>query len=240
MVALGLTEAQVASILTLAPTEFEHASFLLSVLATSGAKPVQPCTYTFGPAVTDAATFLATASILESVGVSAYLGAAPLIADSSILAAAAAITTVEGRHQTLIRSVTSPAVAVASAFDAALGPRHIFSLAAPFIASCPEGSLLAITPFPSLAMVDAAATTVPGQLVKLTSDVQQGATFCGFTSGDARPGGTQFAPFDQATGCIVPNPARGVVYVTLTNAAPLDGILTDQITVAGPIVMVVS
>lgn len=49
--------------------ETTHVSFLTAALTKAGAKPVAECTYAFG--VTDVKTFLATASILEGVGVSA-------------------------------------------------------------------------------------------------------------------------------------------------------------------------
>jgi hypothetical protein len=40
--------------------------------------------------------------------------------------------------------------------------------------------------------------------------------------------------------CIVPQNLSGQVYVHITNAAPLTGVLTDAITIAGPMVVVVS
>jgi hypothetical protein len=239
MTALGLSIQQVNDIFQIGATELEHVSFLQTTLAGAGIQPVAPCTYNFGAAVTDPATFLQTAAILENVGVSAYLGAAPLIADKGILSAAGSILTVEARHQSFIRTVTGK-IAIPSAFDGALGPRAVFSLAAPFIASCPDGSNLAITAFPPVAPTDPAAAPVAGQNIQVTSPAQAGATFCGFTSGDARPGGTTFVPFDQAAGCQIPQISRGIVYMTLTNANPTDGVLTDDIVVAGPAVLTIT
>ncbi len=207
-------------------------------IAQAGVKPVQPCTYNFG--FTDAASMVGTAAVLENVGVSAYLGAAALVSDGSILTTAGSILTVEARHQTFIRTA-SKAVAVPQAFDTPLSPKQVFSLAAPFIQSCPEGSNLILTAFPTLAMAAGASATAvaAGATIQLQSDAATGATHCAFTTGGL-PGGTLFTTFDQAAGCQVPQGLAGVTYVNLASAGPLTGKLTDDIIVAGPMVMQVS
>lgn len=203
-------------------------------------KPVQRCEYNFN--FTDAAGMVATAAVLENVGVSAYLGAAPLLSDKSILGTAGSILTIEARHQSSIR-VFSKQVAVPQAFDAPLGPRAVFSLAAPFIKACPEGSNLQVEAFPTLAMEqgqDASALAV-GSTIKVTAEgAASGATSCAFTSGGVMPGGTAFSNFTEAEGCKVPQGVAGVTYVSLTNSAPLTGALTDEIIVAGPMAVVLS
>ena len=137
---------------------------------------------------------VSTASVLENIGVSAYvllpsllslvtmlflqlltssprnsyLGAAPLITTASNLVVAAEIVTVEARHSTFIR-VASNALAVPSAFDTPLGIRSVFSLAAGFISSCPSGSNLAVTPFAAITMTAPSATEaiVAGTTIQL-------------------------------------------------------------------------
>jgi len=200
---------------------------------------VQACTYNFG--FTDAKGMVATAAILENVGVSAYLGGGPLVSDPSILGTAASILTVEARHQTFIR-VASAVAAAPGAFDTALSPKQVFSLAAPFIQSCPDGSNLILTAFPTLTMANGAtAQTTPGAVLNVQSDAAGQAQFCSFTNGNV-VGGTLFAPFTQGQGCAIPSTGElsGIVYVNLVTQAPLTGKLTDDLIVAGPMVLQVS
>ncbi|EMR63667.1 hypothetical protein MGN70_002128 [Eutypa lata] len=240
--ALGLNEVQLADLKGVGTSEFTHVSVLQSAIAQAGTQPVQPCTYNFG--FTDAAGMVATASILESVGVSAYLGAAPLVSDAGILSTAGSILTIEARHQSFIR-VASGVAASPSPFDTPLGPQAVFSLAAPFIESCPDGSNLILTAFPTLTLsepsINAAGVNAlaSGTIMKFESEATAQAQFCGFTN-SAAPGGTAFVPFTEAEGCALPQNLAGVVYVTLTSAGPLDGVITDDITLAGPMVLQLS
>ncbi|KAI8633032.1 ferritin-like domain-containing protein [Xylariaceae sp. FL1651] len=240
-VALGLNQAQLTDLKGIGSSEEAHVGLLQSAIAQAGVQPVQPCQYNFG--FTDAKGMVATAAILENVGVSAYLGAAPLVSSGGILSTAASILTVEARHQSFIRSATGVAVSP-SPLDTPLGPKLIFSLAAPFITSCPAGSNLILTAFPTLTMTSPAPAAgvmnvVAGTNIQLKSDAASTASFCGFTN-SAVTGGTAFTPFDATKGCAVPPNLAGFVYVTLTNNAPATGVLTDDITVAGPMIMQLS
>lgn len=169
-----------------------------------------------------------------------YLGAAPLVTNPAILSVAASIVTVEARHQTFIR-VASKAEAIPAPFDTALGIRNVFTLAAGFIESCPEGSNLLVTPFPAVTMGaanPANSKVLAGQSLALESPAGTGATFCAFTNAGA-PGGTAFSPFTGGA-CVVPQNLKGFTYVNLASAGPDSGVLTDAITLAGPMVMQVS
>ena len=69
--ALGLSETSIDALKKVGETEAVHVSFLVSALTDAGQKPVEACKYNFG--FTDAASMINTASILEAVGVSAYV-----------------------------------------------------------------------------------------------------------------------------------------------------------------------
>ncbi|KAI4159642.1 MAG: hypothetical protein LQ342_006409 [Letrouitia transgressa] len=120
---------------TVSSDETTHVSFLTAALKKAGATPVSECTYAFG--VTDVKTFLATASILEGVGVTAYLGAAADIMSKTYLTAAGSILTVESRHSSYLRSNLKQSP-FPSPFDVPLSLNEVFTLAAPFIKSCPS------------------------------------------------------------------------------------------------------
>jgi hypothetical protein len=236
--ALGLTEQQIKDLKQIGDTEAQHVGLLQSAIAQAQFKPVEACTYNFG--FTDAAGMVATALALENVGVSAYLGAAPLLADPAILGTAGSILTIEGRHQSVLR-VFAKQEAIPVAFDVPLGPRAVFSLAAPFIQECPSGSNLAIQAFPALAMDGAAVgVTAVGTALKVKADGSASATNCAFTSGGVFPGGTKFSTFTEGEGCEVPKGVAGITYLTLTTSAPLDGVITDDLVVAGPMIVTVS
>ncbi|CAD6498674.1 BgTH12-04335 [Blumeria graminis f. sp. triticale] len=237
--ALGLKEDDILNLKSIAKTEATHVSTLLSAVAATGAAPVLPCVYDFK--FTNAAAMIATAGVLENVGVSAYLAAAPLVKKPAILTVAAEILTVEARHQTFIRTA-SKAAAIPGAFDTPLGIRAVFTIAANFIKSCPAGSNLAITPFPALTTIasQGMAKAFAGSEVKVEAPAATAAsaTSCAFVNG-GQTGGSAFTPF-QNGGCVVPMGLTGITYVHLTSSTPPDGILTDSITVAGPLVMTIN
>ncbi|KAH9865740.1 hypothetical protein J1614_009327 [Plenodomus biglobosus] len=225
--ALGLTEGQVKSLMGVGQTEATHVTTLQSAIAGAGARPVEACEYNFDAALASADAMVKTARVLEAVGVSAYLGAAPLVNSSDILAAAASIVTVEARHQAFIRAA-SGAEPVPAAFDTALQPRAVFTLAAAFIRSCPEGSNLNIQPFPSIALQNPEQATV-GQALTLADPAQPaGASFCAFVA----PAGNQFTPITDGS-CMVPQGLQGEVYMMITKSEAV----TDAEVLAGPSVI---
>jgi len=171
--------------------------------------------------------------MVEADSQARYLGAAPLVTSKAILGVAAQIVTVESRHQTFIRTA-SKAQAIPSSFDTPLGVRAVFTLAAGFISSCPSGSNLNITTFPAINQTTATQSLAAGQTIQLTTTAT-GATACAFTNGGLA-GGSTFVDFTNGS-CVIPPNLAGQTYITLTNAKPTDNVLTDAISVAGPLII---
>lgn len=70
-IALGLQTEQVNDLISIGNTEQVHVDTLLSAISATGTAPVQACQYKFG--FTNAAGMVATAGVLENVGISAYV-----------------------------------------------------------------------------------------------------------------------------------------------------------------------
>ncbi|KAJ3019970.1 hypothetical protein HKX48_001515 [Thoreauomyces humboldtii] len=138
--------------------EATHVTALQSVInGTFGAgKAVPPCEYNF--AFDTVSGFVATAAALERTGVQAYTGALKFVQADAIKTAAATIATVEGRHSAALNVVGATKVngvlqninPIPAPFDTPLGFTPVFSIAAPFIKSCPFA--LPVVPFPSLSL----------------------------------------------------------------------------------------
>jgi len=128
--------------------ETTHVAFLTAALAKAGAQPVAECVYSFG--VTDVKSFVVTASILEGVGISAYLGAAADIMSAAYLTAAGSILTVEARHSSYLRAALGESP-FPTPFDTPLSLNEVYTLASPFIVSCPTSNVkLPVKAFPKL------------------------------------------------------------------------------------------
>lgn len=133
---------------TISSDEQTHVAFLTAALKGVGATPVKECTYNYG--VADPKSFVMLSSILEGVGVSAYLGAAADIMSAEYLTAAGSILTVESRHSSYIRASLSESP-FPSPFDVPLTLNEVYTLAAPFIVSCPsDNPTLPVKAFPML------------------------------------------------------------------------------------------
>ena len=100
--------------------------------------------------MTDVASFVTVSAILESIGTSAYLGAAPFVSSKEILTVAASIMATEGLHTSLQRSALG-GVGAANPFQTPLDANSVFTLASQFIVSCPPSNPpLPFTAFPGL------------------------------------------------------------------------------------------
>lgn len=81
---------------------------------------------------------VATARVVENVGVSAYLGALTLLTDPELVTVAASILTVEARHQSIL-NLLSNATSIPQPFDVALTPGDVLAIADTFISGCKLG-----------------------------------------------------------------------------------------------------
>lgn len=136
--------------------EQQHVSLLTSALTAAGAKPVAACTYNFP--YTDVNSFITLSSVLEGVGVSAYLGGAPLITSKDYLTVAASILVTESLHTSLQRNAINEVI-VGTPYGTPLDPTSVYTLAAMFITGCPSSNMaLPFTPYPTLTLTTMAGT----------------------------------------------------------------------------------
>lgn len=178
---------------------------------------------------------MALANVLEGVGVSAYLGAAASIASKQYLTDAGSILAVEARHSSYLRA-SAGEVPFAQPFDNPLDFDEVYTVASPFIVSCPSSNpALPVKAFPSL------TSTSSGTL--LTGDQVSLATGGGFTAS-----GPVYAAFITVTGPIwatvtptndgfsvtIPSSVEGQSYVVLTSSN--DNVSDDDI-LAGPAIL---
>lgn len=97
-------------------SEIDHVKYLRAALGSAAVKKPAINLDALGYGFSDIDSFLKLSRQFEDVGISAYLGAAPLISDKTYLAAAGAILATEAQHSGSIRleciqrDVISPAV----------------------------------------------------------------------------------------------------------------------------------
>ena len=129
--------------------EQTHVSFLSGALTAAKVTPTVELQYSFP--YTDVSSFITLSSVLEGVGVSAYLGAAASIMNKDYLTAAGSILTVEARHTSYIRASLGESP-FPNPFDTPLDFNEVYSLAAPFITGGSSPVTLPFEAFPALTL----------------------------------------------------------------------------------------
>ncbi|KAF9526915.1 ferritin-like domain-containing protein [Crepidotus variabilis] len=204
----------------IAAHEKTHVDFLAKAL---GDKATQPCTYSFP--YTDPKSFAALSQVLEGVGSSAYSGAAKFISNKDYLTAAATILTTEARHAGWVSSSVNQFAGWGGAFETPLGLNEVFTLAAPFITSCPSTNpALPVKAFPDFTVEN----KLPGSTAAVTFKSDTAPTFVAFYSGLD----TIFAPITNGQ-VTIPKGLLGQVYAVGTT----DGTQAANSTVAGPAIL---
>ena len=114
--------------------ENQHVQALTGLIQQFGGTPVAKPAFTFPPGAFDSqAAILDLAFTFEPVGVGAYLGAAPLISDPDVLAAAGSIAGVEGEHVVSIGYLVGVVPPANTAFPEALTQDQVLAAVAPFM-----------------------------------------------------------------------------------------------------------
>lgn len=220
----------------IAHDEEGHVTYLEAGLTAAGAKPVAACTYNFP--MTTPKQFVALAAVVEGLGVSAYLGGAPLITSKAYLTAAGSILVTEALHQAAQRNAIGE-IPMANVFGTPLGLNAVYSIASTFIKSCPStNAALPVMAYPSLTL-DSGLPTAPGALVDLVPKSAPPATYYAtFVSG------LQVIPVvPQAiqNGMVmvqVPMNISGQSYVFLTSDN--SGVVNDTTVLFGPAIIEVT
>ncbi|SMR50757.1 unnamed protein product [Zymoseptoria tritici ST99CH_1A5] len=219
-----------------------HVNFLTAGITAAGVQAVKECTYAFG--VTSVESFVATASILEGVGTSAYLGAAPQIASKAYLLAAGSVLSIEARHSSYIRSSLKQ-LPFPQPQEIPLTPNEVFTLASPFIVSCPsDNPTFPVRAYPKLVLTSTGPVTVGSKITVSTP----GYVLAPVTGSNA----PLFASFASAGGPVnaeltrmgngmdysitIPEGVAGLNYLRLSNCGDATHLSEDQI-LAGPVVV---
>ncbi|CAF9917032.1 hypothetical protein IMSHALPRED_003376 [Imshaugia aleurites] len=232
----GFSSAYYNNLLYITHDEEQHVELLTSALMTAGAKPVAACTYDFP--YTDPKSFVTLASVLEGVGVSAYLGAAGLINSTAYLGVAGSILVTESLH-TSVQRFNLNEIAPANPYGTALGLNPVYTLAAAFITACPSTNVaLPVMAFPTLTATQG-IPAAPG--ISFTFSVKgslPSTFFVVFVSGLST---TSVVPSMQGDmiAAVIPATAMGQTYVFLSKSST-NTTLADSMILYGPAIIEVT
>lgn len=123
--------------------EQAHVDALLATIPKLGGTPVAMPTFDFSSVPTTAAEIVKFFQMVEAVGVSAYLGAAPSIQNLDVLDAALSIHAVEAEHAAALADLVAPGTDLFApeAFQTPRTPAEVLQIVAPFLATAPMPGL---------------------------------------------------------------------------------------------------
>ena len=119
----------------IASQEHTHVTSLISDLRKLNAPPVAACEYNFN--VTNPEIFVITASLLEAVGVSSYIGLLANLRGSAYLKVFSSVMTVEARHSSFVRAARG-LTPFPSPYEVPIDIDESYTLVELFTVSCPE------------------------------------------------------------------------------------------------------
>jgi len=144
---------------------------------------------------------------------------------------------VEARHSAFLRGARKQSPAP-QPFDAPLGLNKVFTLAAPFIVSCPaRNGELPLIAFPALKLVGSGSVRTGGSILLETEGGEVGFGECDYFAAWVGISGPVFVPVERVHGRFrvgVPKGFHGQSYVVITRKK---GSIADEDVVAGPAVV---
>lgn len=159
--------------------------------------------------------------------------------NSTYLTAAGSILTVEARHSAYLRAALGESPAP-QPFDDPLDFNEVYTLASPFIVSCPKSNpMLPVKAFPTLTMEMSGMTATTGSTVKLMAGSgfeKMNATnvHAAFITVTGPVWATTKSQGDNTFMVTIPKGVAGQSYVVLTRG---DSQATDDTIVAGPAIV---
>jgi len=135
---LGILTGRAATYFTsFGQHEADHVNAVTATIQKLGGTPVQPQQYNFSSVPKDQAGIVQFFQNVESVGASAYLGAAPSIKNVDVLEAALSIHAVEAEHTSALADLVAPGTDLFApeAFATPRTPAQVMQIVAPFFAA---------------------------------------------------------------------------------------------------------
>ncbi|KAG6917052.1 hypothetical protein DXG01_004104 [Tephrocybe rancida] len=222
-VSAGLPDGARNQFVEILEHETAHVAFLENLL---GDRAVKPCTYKFP--VDNAKAFAGLSQVIENVGTGAYTGAIGTLSQQYVTGSASILGT-EARQASLIAAYVNNVEGWGNAFNIPLTKDQAYTLAAPFIVSCPESNppLVDVHANPPLTFP---SNSNPGDTVQVqftaTTDASLYAVFLF--------GLDQIVVPVEDGKVTIPRNLAGQVYCIISSSA--DGV-TDETTVAGPAIL---